>query len=135
MELKKGVRELVKEAMAEIETISVAEAINRHDDDDVVMVDIRDIRELDHEGTVPGAEHAPRGMIEFWFDPQCPYHKEVFNQPEKTFVLYCRSNWRSALAVKSLQDMGLTNVCHVAGGFTAWKEAGGPVIERSHWEG
>ena len=114
--------------------MSTEEAIKRHRDDDVLLVDIRDVRELEADGMVPGAVHAPRGMIEFWIDPDSSYHKEVFNQPNKTFVLYCRSLWRSALATKGLKDMGMDNGCHFAGGFMAWKVANGPIVERSHWE-
>ena len=134
MKLKKGIKDVVEEAMAEIETMSTEEAIKRYRDDDVLLVDIRDVRELEADGMVPGAMHAPRGMIEFWVDPDSSYHKEVFNQPNKTFVLYCRSSWRSALATKALKDMGMDNVCHFAGGFMAWKVANGPIVERSHWE-
>ncbi len=134
MKLKKGIKHLVEEAMAEIETMSTEEAIKRHRDDDVLLVDIRDVRELEADVMVPGAMHAPRGMIEFWVDPDSSYHKEVFNQPNKTFVLYCRSSWRSALATKGLKDMGMDNGCHFAGGFMAWKVANGPIVEPSHWE-
>ncbi|PPR75495.1 MAG: hypothetical protein CFH05_00674 [Alphaproteobacteria bacterium MarineAlpha3_Bin4] len=134
MKLKKGIKHLVEEAMAEIETMSTEEAIKRYRDDDVLLVDIRDVRELEADGMVPGAVHAPRGMIEFWVDPDSSYHKEVFNQPNKTFVLYCRSSWRSALATKALKDMGMDNGCHFAVGFMAWKVANGPIVERSHWE-
>ena len=133
MKLKKGIKHLVEEAMAEIETMSTEEAIKRYRDDDVLLVDIREVRELEADGMVPAAVHAPRGMIEFWVDPDSSYHKEVFNQPNKTFVLYCRSSWRSALATKALKDMGMDNVCHFAGGFMAWKVANGPIVERSHW--
>jgi rhodanese-related sulfurtransferase len=94
-----------------------------------VFVDLRDVRELDHEGMVPDAFHAPRGMIEFWVDPESPYHKDIFASG-KTFVFYCRSGWRSALSTKTVQDMGLDNVCHIGGGFGAWMEAEGPVVER-----
>ena len=134
MKLKKGIKHLVEEAMAEIQTMSTEEAIKRYRDDDVLLVDIRDVRELEADVMVPGAVHAPRGMIEFWVDPDSSYHKEVFNQPNKTFVLYCRSSWRSALATKALKDMGMHNGCHFAGGFMAWKVANGPIVERSHWE-
>ena len=134
MKLKKGIKHLVEEAMAEIETMSTEETIKRYRDDDVLLVDIRDVRELEADGMVPGAVHAPRGMIEFWADPDSSYHKEVFNQPNKTFALYCRSSWRSALATKALKDMGMDNGCHFAGGFMAWKVANGPIVEHSHWE-
>ncbi|MDA0306131.1 MAG: rhodanese-like domain-containing protein [Proteobacteria bacterium] len=125
----KGVKTMVDEAMAEIKTISVDEAIPLMDDDNHVIVDIRDVRELDHDGMVPGAFHAPRGMLEFWVDPQSPYHKDIFASG-KTFVFYCRSGWRSALATKAVQDMGLAPVCHIEGGFGAWMEADAPIGER-----
>ena len=129
MALKKTVKEMVHEAEARIETLTVEEAIKRLGMEDHVFVDIRDVRELDHEGMVPGAFHAPRGMLEFWVDPESPYHKDIFSSG-KTFVLYCRSGHRSALATATLQDMGLAPVCHMGGGFSAWMEAGGPVAER-----
>ncbi len=125
----KGVKTMVDEAMAEIITITVDEAIPLMDDDSHVIVDIRDVRELDHDGMVPGAFHAPRGMLEFWVDPQSPYHKDIFASG-KTFVFYCRSGWRSALATKAVQDMGLASVCHIEGGFGAWMEAAAPIGER-----
>ena len=120
---------MVDEAVAEIKTITVEEAKQRMDDDSHVIVDIRDIRELDRDGMVPGAFHAPRGMLEFWVDPESPYHKDIFASG-KTFVFYCRSGWRSALATKTVQDMGLEPVCHIEGGFGAWMEKGAPVAER-----
>ena len=129
MAIKKTVEQIVHEAEKEIQTLAVPEAIKLADSDDHVFVDLRDVRELDHEGMVPDAVHAPRGMIEFWVCPDSPYHKEVFSSG-KTFVFYCRSGWRSALATKAVQDMGLENVCHIDGGFSAWKEAEGPVVER-----
>jgi rhodanese-related sulfurtransferase len=94
--------------------------------DDVVLVDDRDIRELSRDGKVPGAIHAPRGMLEFWIDPSSPYFKPVFGA-DKTFVFFCAGGLRSALAAKTAQDMGLKPVAHILGGFKAWKEAGGPV--------
>jgi len=125
----KGVKTMVDEAMAEIKTITVDEAVLLMDDDSHVIVDIRDVRELDHDGMVPGAFHAPRGMLEFWVDPKSPYHKDIFASG-KTFVFYCRSGWRSALATKAVQDMGLAPVCHIEGGFGAWMEADAPIGER-----
>jgi rhodanese-related sulfurtransferase len=89
-------------------------------------VDLRDIRELQRTGKIPGAFSCPRGMLEFWIDPASPYHKEIFNQ-DKTYVFYCASAWRSALSAKVAQDMGLAPVAHIAGGFTAWLKADGPV--------
>jgi rhodanese-related sulfurtransferase len=130
MKLNKGVKQLVAEANAEIETVPVAGAAALLEDPDVQFVDIRDVRELEREGMVPGAFHAPRGMLEFWVDPESPYHKDVFASGKK-FVLYCQSAWRSALATKALKDMGLEPIAHLEGGFRAWKDAGHPVGERS----
>lgn len=121
--LKKGYKALVAEAEQQIETISITEADALRSKDDVTFVDLRDIRELWREGKLPGAIHAPRGMLEFWVDPDSPYHREVFAE-DKKFVFYCAGAWRSALAAKTVQEMGLTKVCHIAGGFSAWKEAG-----------
>jgi len=129
MALKTSIKQMVEEAESSIKTIPVAEAISLLDSDDHVFVDLRDVRELDHEGMVPDAFHAPRGMIEFWVDPESPYHKDIFASG-KTFVFYCRSGWRSALSTKTVQDMGLDNVSHIGGGFGAWMEAEGPVVER-----
>jgi rhodanese-related sulfurtransferase len=96
------------------------------DDPDVVLVDLRDIRELNRDGKVPGAFHAPRGMLEFWVDPESPYYKEIFGSGKK-FVFLCAGGMRSALAAQTVQKMGLEPVCHIEGGFRAWQEAGGPV--------
>lgn len=127
MPVTKGVRELVAEASRKIQTLSLQEATERLGKDNVVFVDIRDVRELWRDGKVPGAVHAPRGMLEFWFDPDSPYHKPLFAEEDKQFVLYCRSGWRSALATAALKDMGLDNVAHIDGGYTAWMEAGGAI--------
>lgn len=124
--MKKGIKELVAEANAEIETVTVADALKLKDDPGVTLVDIRDIRELDRDGRIPGAFHAPRGMLEFWVDPESPYYKEVFGSGKK-FLFFCAGGMRSALAAQQLQRMGLEPVCHMAGGFGAWKAAGGPV--------
>ncbi|WP_119153850.1 rhodanese-like domain-containing protein [Caldimonas tepidiphila] len=129
MALRKGYRALVDEAMAEIRTYTVEEARERLGQPDVQFVDVRDVRELEREGVVPGAVHAPRGMLEFWVDPESPYHRPVFAQ-DKEFILFCAAGWRSALATKTLQDMGLERVAHVEGGFGAWKQAGAPVAAR-----
>ncbi len=129
MTLIKTHRQLIDEAMAAIETIPTAQAIALHDDAQVVFVDLRDVRELEREGMIPGAFHAPRGMLEFWVDPTSPYFKEVFGSGRR-FVFYCQSGWRSALATRAVQDMGLTPVAHVEGGYKAWKEAGGPTGEK-----
>ncbi len=129
MTITKGIDQLLAAARAKIEEIPAAEALALRDDDTVQIVDIRDVRELDRDGMIPGALHAPRGMLEFWVDPASPYHREVFASGKK-FVFYCASGWRSALAAETLQDMGLEPVAHIEGGFTAWKEAGGAVAER-----
>lgn len=126
--IKKGFRQLVDEAEALIETIAVEDAVKLHGDDGVLMVDLRDVRELQREGRIPGSFHMPRCMLEFWIDPESPYFKEVFNE-NKRFVFYCNKGWRSALATRTAQEMGLEQACHVAGGFSAWKGAGGPVEE------
>jgi len=126
--MHKTVKSMVDEAMECITTFSVEEAQDLHGRDDVQFIDIRDVRELEREGVIPGAFHAPRGMLEFWVDPESPYFKPVF-APGKHFVLFCAAGWRSALATKTLQDMGLPQVGHVDGGFTAWKAAGAPVAE------
>jgi rhodanese-related sulfurtransferase len=124
--ITKGYKQLVDEAEAVIETLSVEAAKNLHGDENVTFVDIRDVREVKREGKVAGALHAPRGMLEFWVDPDSPYHRDVFATGNK-FVLYCASAWRSALAAKALQEMGFGPVAHIGGGFTAWKEADGPM--------
>ena len=129
MAMKKGVKQLVADARAKIEEISASDALALQGDEAVQIVDIRDVRELDRDGMIEGALHAPRGMLEFWVDPDSPYHREVFASGKK-FVFYCASGWRSALAADALQEMGLEPVAHIEGGFTAWKEAGGPVTER-----
>ena len=129
MALKKGFRALVAEAMAQVKTYSVEEARARLDDPSVQFVDVRDVRELERDGVIPGAVHAPRGMLEFWVDPESPYHRPVFAE-DKEFILFCAAGWRSALATKTLQDMGLPKVAHIDGGFTAWKAAGAPVAEK-----
>ena len=126
MTLRTGFRQLVDEAKSRIRTISLDEARARHGRDDVVFVDLRDIRELHREGRVPGAFHCPRGMLEFWIDPQSKYHKPIF-AADKRFVFFCAAGQRSALATETAQRMGLKPVAHIAGGFGAWKAAGGPV--------
>ena len=124
--ITKGVKELCAEAEAEIETVTAEEAINMADDETVQLVDIRDIRELWREGAIPGAVHAPRGMLEFWVDPESSYYREVFASG-KRFVFFCAGGLRSALATQSVQRMGMKPVAQIAGGFAAWKEAGGAI--------
>jgi len=126
LQIRKSVKQMVEEASAEIETLDVERARALHGRPDVTFVDLRDQRELWREGGIPGAVHVPRGMLEFWIDPGCPYHKDVFASGHR-FVFFCAGGWRSALAAKTAQDMGLTPVCHIEGGFGAWKKAGAPV--------
>lgn len=126
MPITKGYRQLVDEAMAEVTTYSVDQVRQRLDADPrLQVIDIRDIRELG-EGTIVGAVHAPRGMLEFWVDPASPYHKPLFADEGREFVLFCGAGWRSALAAKALQDMGMTNVAHIDGGWAEWTRAGAP---------
>ena len=126
MDIKVGFREMVKNAEAVVETINVAAAMTLAGSSEVVFIDLRDVRELYREGKIPGAVHVPRGMLEFWIDPESPYHKKVFTEP-KRFVFYCNLGWRSALSAQVAQQMGLEDVCHIEGGFDAWKGAGGDV--------
>ena len=125
-EITMHVGALVEAAEREIDTLSADAAVALHGRADVVFVDLRDIRELDREGRVPGAFHCPRGMLEFWVDPESKYHKPVFAE-DKRFVFFCAAGQRSALATQTAQRMGLKPVAHIAGGFGAWKAAGGPV--------
>jgi len=117
---------MVAEAEQQIDFISVDNAIALIGAEDVVFVDIRDVRELEREGRIPGAFHMPRGMLEFWVDPESPYHKDIFDQ-DKRFVIYCAAAWRSALATATAKRMGLEKTFHMDGGLGAWKKAGGPV--------
>ncbi len=129
MPITKGYKQLVSEAHDRVRTLSLDEAKAKLGSEDAVFVDIRDVRELEREGMIPGAFHAPRGMLEFWVDPESPYYKDIFGS-DKEFVLYCGSAWRSSLAAAALQDMGMDKISHVGGGFKAWKEAGLPVAEK-----
>ena len=121
-----GFRALLDAAEREIETLSVEEAARLHGRDDVTFVDIRDPREREREGKMPGAFACTRGMLEFWIDPASPYHKPVFAQ-DKKFVFFCAGGWRSALAAQTAQRMGLKPVAHIQGGFSEWKKSGKPV--------
>jgi rhodanese-related sulfurtransferase len=125
-QIKVGIKEMVAAAEREIETIASADAVALHGDDNVVLIDIRDVRELQRDGRVPGAFHCPRGMLEFWIDPESPYHKPVFAQ-DKKYVFFCAGGLRSALAAQTAHRMGLAPVAHIAGGFGNWKKMGGPV--------
>ena len=124
--ITKGIKPLCAEAEALVETWTVDQAHAHLDDDDVVFVDIRDIRELWREGAIPGAVHAPRGMLEFWVDPESPYARDVF-QNGKRFMFFCAGGLRSALAARAMQEMGLTPVCHMEGGYSAWKKKSYPM--------
>ena len=124
--LKHSAADLVARARARIDEIETADLIAALDDPDLVVVDLRDIRERQRTGFIPGSFHAPRGMIEFWVDPASPYHKSVFSQPGKKFVFHCASGWRSALTVATLKDMGF-DAAHLKDGFSDWEKHGGPV--------
>ena len=128
--IHRGIKALIDEANAEIETLSAADAIKAAQDANVVIVDIRDPREIERDGKIPGAFSCTRGMLEFWIDPQSPYAKPIFQQ-DKKFIFHCAGGLRSALAAKTAQDMGLKPVAHIGGGFAAWRDAGGPVEK---WE-
>ena len=121
-----GYKAMLAEAEAAVKTLGAEEAVKLSSRADVVLVDLRDPRELEREGRVPGAFHCPRGMLEFWIDPESPYAKPVFQQ-DKTFVFFCAAGWRSALSAQTAQKMGLKPVAHIEGGFGAWKAAGGAV--------
>jgi len=120
------VKILVANAKSEINAVSPQDAFAKAQAGTATLIDIRDIRELQREGHIGGAFHAPRGMLEFWPDPQSPYHKDIFAE-SNDLILFCASSWRSALAAKTLQDMGMTNIFDMEGGFTAWKAAGLPI--------
>ena len=128
MSLKISVKQMIERAEAEIETLSVTEARALHGNEGVQFVDLRDVRELYREGKIAGAYHAPRGMLEFWVDPESPYHKSLF-AADKRFVFYCQSGWRSALATQTVQRMGMQKVCHIGGGYEAWKQSNAPTEE------
>ncbi len=123
--IHRGYKALVDEANAQIETMSADDAITAAQGNDVVIVDIRDPREIERDGRIPGAFACTRGMLEFWIDPESPYAKPAFQQ-DKKFIFHCAGGLRSALAAKTAQDMGLKPVAHIAGGYAAWRDAGGP---------
>ncbi len=124
--ITKHVKDMIAEANTEVTTIPTKDAFALVDSEDHVIVDLRDPREIKRGGKIPGAFSCPRGMLEFWIDPESPYHKDVFNQ-DKTYVFYCASAWRSALSAQLAQEMGLEPVAHIEGGFGAWQKAGGPI--------
>jgi rhodanese-related sulfurtransferase len=117
---------MVADARGRIEEIEAGDAITLLGDPDVVIVDLRDVRERQREGYIPGSFHCPRGMAEFWVDPQSPYYKDIFGRDAK-FIFHCASGWRSAITVDTLQRMGFDNIAHIRDGFTSWQAAGGPV--------
>jgi rhodanese-related sulfurtransferase len=121
--ITRGIKSLLEEANKEIETMSVADVKAAVERGDAVLVDIRDPRELEREGRIPGSFSCPRGMLEFWIDPESPYAKPIF-QENKKFIFHCASGWRSALAAKTAQDMGMKPVAHLGGGYKAWRDAG-----------
>ncbi|MEM9639125.1 MAG: rhodanese-like domain-containing protein [Pseudomonadota bacterium] len=123
--LKISSKQMVAEARARIREIETRDLIAMLEDPDLVIIDIRDVRERERSGFIPGSFHAPRGMIEFWVDPESPYFKEIFGE-DKTFVFHCASGWRSALTTATLQDMGFEAV-HLREGFSTWEKQGGPV--------
>ena len=123
--LKRGAKQLLAEANAEIKTVTAQEALALVDDPDVVFVDVRETVERQKTGGVKGSVHAPRGLLEFHADPDSPMHVAALSSGKK-LVLYCAAGGRSALSAKTLKDMGVPNVSHMAGGFGAWKQAGGP---------
>ena len=126
----KHVKDMVAEANSVVEKLTAEEAIKLHNDPSVLFVDLRDVRELQREGFIPNSFHCPRGMLEFWIDPESPYAKEQFQQ-DKQFVFYCASGWRSALSARTAQEMGLTRVSHIETGFSGWKQNNGPTAEKS----
>lgn len=125
----KKARDLVAEANEVVKHVTAVKALKRLGKKGVTFVDLRDPRELEREGMIPGAFHCPRGMLEFWIDPESPYARKEFQSGDK-FIFYCASGWRSALAARTAKEMGLKGVSHIEDGFSGWKKAGGPIAER-----
>ncbi len=125
--MKISAKQLVADATAEITTLTPQDALAMQQAGEAIIVDIRDVRELAREGKVPDAVHAPRGMLEFWVDPASPYHRDVFAQTGKTYIFFCAAAWRSALATRDMQAMGLGPVAQIAGGFKGWRDEGMPI--------
>ena len=123
--IKLGILEMVEKARAVIEEVDVEDAIAEARHSDCLIIDVRDVRERKRDGYIPESLHCPRGMIEFWLDPESPYFKKVFDE-KKRFLFHCKADWRSALTVQTVTTMGLENAAHINGGLTAWCEAGGP---------
>ena len=126
-----GIMKMAEQALSEVDTISAEAALARKDGGELVFVDVRDIREVEKSDTITGSHHAPRGMIEFWFDPESPYFRDIYGEADKTYVLFCNGNPRSALSAKALKDMGIANIAQLTGGMPAWREAGGPTEEKT----
>ncbi len=126
MPVTKGYKQLLDEANAQVRTVTPQEAQAMAASGEALIIDLRDPREVEREGRIAGAHHCPRGMLEFWIDPESPYHKPYFAEA-RSFIFHCASGWRSALAAKTAEDMGLAPVMHMGGGFTAWKNGGLPV--------
>lgn len=124
--LKTGVAALVENAKSSIEEVEVKDAIAESEKDDVLIVDIRDIRERQREGFIPGSFHCPRGMVEFWIDPDSPYYNKKFEEHTR-FLFHCAVDWRSALTVDTINKMGFEGAAHIKGGFNAWRDNEGPV--------
>ncbi len=129
MELKVGFRQLVAEAEEKIKTTAVEELLDESQRRELLLVDLRDIRELWREGTIPGSIHIPRGMLEFWIDPESPYFNKAFAE-SRPIVLFCNKGWRSALATEVCQRMGVQEISHLEGGFENWVKAGGAVQQK-----
>ena len=126
----KSAKQLVDEAMTQIETMSVSSVQRALENDEIVLVDLRDVRELKHDGKIEGAIHVPRGMLEFWIDPTSPYHKKEL-ATDKKLVFFCAAGWRSALATQTAIQKGFENVAHIEGGFGGWRDAGAPILDAS----
>lgn len=134
MALNTSAAEMVAKARARIDEVETPDAIAMVGRDDVVFVDLRDVRERQRSGFIPGSFHCPRGMLEFWVDSASPYYKPVFGQEGKRFIFHCASGWRSALSVALLNDMGF-DCAHLREGFSTWEAQGGPVAYEAHKEG
>ena len=127
LEIKKGIRDLVAEAESQVTALTPKEVEERLTQDGVTLIDLRDIRELKRDGTIPDSIHIPRGMLEFWVDPESPYYKTELNNTEEV-ILFCNKGWRSALAAASLKSMGAENISHMSGGFDQWQKEIGHIV-------
>lgn len=132
--LKLSAAALVAEAKQDITEYTAEEALPLNGREDVVIVDLRDVRERQRMGYIDNSFHCPRGMAEFWVDPESPYFKPIFGE-DKTFIFHCASGWRSALTVATLKRMGMEKVAHISDGFSGWVKAGGPIVEPEEKKG